>query len=145
MGFGVVFFSLPPRSPAFNPAELCFAFLKQWVRKRAPDEGYTQEGLEAAIHEALARVTGAMIANWIRGCGYGAAPAHAKGRSAAAGRGDSPTPRWADAHGTLHATPAHGLEDIAARPPPRPNVHVPHPPAWQRRWPGYPADYNPQA
>ena len=47
-----------------------------------------------AIHEcALARVTGAMILNWIRGCGYGVAPAHAKERSAVAGRCDSRIPR----------------------------------------------------
>jgi transposase len=133
---GVAF--LPPRSPAFNPAELCFAFLKQWVRKRAPDEGYTQAGLEAAIQEALARVTGAMITNWIHGCGYGAARVGAVVRQRHA---IDVTPRWADAHGTLHAVRAHGLEDIAVRAPPRPAV--PHPPASLRRWPGYPAGSQP--
>ena len=60
----------PPRSPSFNPVELCFAYLKRWVRKWAPDEGYTQTGLEAAIHRAAALITPAMIDNWITGCGY---------------------------------------------------------------------------
>lgn len=65
---GVIF--TPPRSPSFNPVELCFAYLKRWVRKWAPDEGYTQAGLEAAIHRAAALITPAMIDHWIKGCGY---------------------------------------------------------------------------
>ena len=65
---GAVF--TPPRSPAFNPAELVFAYIKRWVRKWAPDAGYTQEELEAAIHRAMAKVTPTMIENWISGCGY---------------------------------------------------------------------------
>ena len=68
-GFRGVIFT-PPRSPSFNPVELCFAYLKRWVRKWAPDEGYTQEQLEAAIHRAAALITPAMIDNWIHGCGY---------------------------------------------------------------------------
>lgn len=61
---------LPPRSPRFQPVEACFAFVKHRVRQGAPGTGYTQAGLEAAIRAALARVTAAMVRNWIRGCGY---------------------------------------------------------------------------
>jgi transposase len=68
-GFRGVIFT-PPRSPSFNPVELCFAYLKRWVRKWAPDEGYTHAGLEAAIHRAAALITPAMIDHWIKGCGY---------------------------------------------------------------------------
>ena len=60
----------PPRSPSFNPVELCFAYLKRWVRKWAPDQGYTQTELEAAIHRAAALITPVMVDNWIHGCGY---------------------------------------------------------------------------
>ena len=65
---GVVF--TPPRSPSFNPVELCFAYVKRWVRKWAPPEGYTQAGLEQAIAQAVEKVTPQMIDNWIRACGY---------------------------------------------------------------------------
>jgi len=65
---GVIF--IPPRSPSFNPVELCFAYVKRWIRKWAPDTGYTQGQLEEAIHRAVAKVSPTMINNWITGCGY---------------------------------------------------------------------------
>ena len=63
-------FFLPPRSPPFQPVEAAFAFVKHWVRQGAPDDGYTQASLEAAIEAALSRVTAVMVRRWIRGCGY---------------------------------------------------------------------------
>ena len=101
---GVVF--LPPRSPDLNPAELCFAYLKYWVRRWAPDEGYTQEALEQAIGAAAARVTATMVRNWMRGCGYGAQ----RGAQRGALRSRVRTARWADARGTLR--PADELADL---------------------------------
>jgi transposase len=65
---GVVF--TPPRSPSFNPVELCFAYIKRWIRKWAPGDGYTQSELEAALHRAVAKVSPEMINHWIAGCGY---------------------------------------------------------------------------
>ena len=124
---GVVF--LPPRSPSFNPAELCFAFLKHWVRKWAPDDGYSQEGLEAAVRAAVQRVTGDMVQNWVRGCGYG--PNVIPKRAA--------VKRMADVYGTLRADgSADELVDITARPMRRPPA--PPPPHDECRWPGYPGN-----
>ena len=65
---GVVF--TPPRSPSFNPVELAFAYIKRWIRKWAPDEGYSQEGVERAIQRAAAKISPEMVMNWIAGCGY---------------------------------------------------------------------------
>ena len=61
----------PPRSPSFNPVELANAYLKRWIRKWAPEEGYTQVSLEAAIHRAMAKITPTFVDHWIQGCGYG--------------------------------------------------------------------------
>jgi hypothetical protein len=124
---GVVF--LPARSPSLNPAELCFAFLKHWVRKWAPDEGYAQQALEQAIRDAVKRVTGTMIFNWIRGCGYG----HGAGRPPRIRR--VPAARFADAEGTVRPEgSADDLVDIRARRE-LPNVAVAAPDA-ERRWVG---------
>ncbi len=81
----------PPRSPSFNPAELCFAYIKRWIRKWAPDEGYSQEELEAAIHRAIAKVTPTMIENWISGCGYKVQPVSSSGATVPQNQGF----RWA--------------------------------------------------
>ena len=127
---GVVF--LPPRSPSFNPAELCFAFLKHWVRKWAPDEGYTQDALEQAIRDAVERVTGVMIRNWIRGCGYGSADARPRPRVRRA-----PEARFSDARGTVRAAgSADDLVDIRATRRKLPMVAMPAPPDAERRWTG---------
>jgi len=124
---GCVF--LPPRSPAFNPVELAFAYVKHWVRKGAPAEGYTQAGLEAAIHGAVARIPPATVQHWISGCGY-------RGRREEEEKAPLPlSPRWADANGTLFAAPRAGLTDVRARP--RRHSPPPPPPVAQRRWPGY--------
>ena len=72
-GFGGVVY-LPPRSPDLNPVEWLFAYTKRLVRKWAPDEGYSEDGLVDAIHRAFGRVTPDMIEHWITGCGYGPQP-----------------------------------------------------------------------
>ena len=56
---------------SFNPVELANAYLKRWIRKWAPEEGYTQVSLEAAIHRASAKITPTFVDHWIQGCGYG--------------------------------------------------------------------------
>ena len=55
----------PPRSPSLNPVELANAYIKRWVRKWAPDDGYTQQGLEDAIHRAIAKITPDFVESWI--------------------------------------------------------------------------------
>jgi transposase len=155
-------FFLPPRSPSFQPVEAAFAFLKHWVRQGAPDDGYTQAGLEAAIRAALARVTATMVRNWIRGCGYqvggvaGAVVEEKDDVDSAVDEGDDDakieeprgrrkrpplSPRFADAHGSLHpAGSVPGLVDVRARPePPRADPAAAAAAAVEpRRWPGFP-------
>lgn len=143
---GCVF--LPPRSPNFQPAELAFAYVKHFVRKEAPPEGYTQQQLEAAVHSAVARITPRMVRNWIVGCGYVFAGTSVAAAGKAPRRRTSAEAvpmrrRWADVHGTLQhgqfteATAATaGLVDITAQPqPPRLAAAVSAAP---RRWPGFP-------
>jgi hypothetical protein len=141
---GCVF--LPPRSPTFQPVEACFAFVKHWVRQWAPDDGYTQAGLEAAIEAALSRVTSVMVQRWIRGCGYSVQGVAGKDTSNASSDNEDPreshrnnaSPRWADEHGTLWQRESKpGLVDVRARPARR----APMPAstaAVARRWPGFP-------
>ena len=126
---GCVF--LPPRSPPFQPVEACFAFVKHWVRQWAPDDGYTQASLEAAIEAALSRVTAVMVRRWIRGCGYSVQGEDGQDKSNAS-RSDGEdarelhqsrkpaSPRWADEHGTLwpHGSKP-GLVDVRAGQLPR--------------------------
>ena len=151
---GVVY--LPPRSPDLNPIEVLFAYLKRIVRHEAPDEGYTEEGLLQAIHRAFSKVTPQMIENWIRGCGYGEQADREAGpvqncQTSEADLRRSGRVVCADERGTVRKEKPAGrrkwkavsrnrevsdgeLEDILARPPPRP----PAPPyRGPRRWPGY--------
>jgi transposase len=121
---GVVF--LPPRSPSLNPVELCNAFLKHYVRKWAPDAGYTQAGLEAAIERALGKVTPQMVRNWVRGCGYGAPAAQAPPVRAPR------APLLLDANGTRVA---QGGVDVHAQD--RQHPAPPQGPVGPHRWPGY--------
>ena len=119
------------RRAALRSIRLCFAFLKHWVRKWAPDEGYTQAALEEAIHDAASRITAPMVRNWIRGCGYGGARAAERPARARAAR----TARWVDAQGTLRPEgSAEDLVDVTAhRVPPDPPPPVE---ALARRWVG---------
>lgn len=142
---GCVF--LPPRSPSFQPVEACFAFVKHWVRQWAPDDGYTQVGLEAAIETALSRVTAVMVRRWIRGCGYRVQGVDAEQARDSDNEGAPEahpsraplSPRWADAHGTLCAHESKpGLVDVRARPLPRASRPAPTLPLEARRWPGFP-------
>jgi hypothetical protein len=58
---------LPPYTPSLQPCELFFAFVKHYVRKYAPK---TTQKLVQRLREATAKVTGAMIMNWYRKCGF---------------------------------------------------------------------------
>ena len=65
---GVVF--LPPRTPSLNPIELLFGYLKRYLRKKCPDDGYTQTTLLQTIQDGFRLVRPDMVANWIKKCGY---------------------------------------------------------------------------
>jgi len=57
----------PPYSPWFNPVELFFAYVKQYCRKFAPPD---TPALLQRIREATAKVSGVMIQNWFKKCGF---------------------------------------------------------------------------
>jgi len=121
---GVIF--LPPRSPELNPVELAFAWTKHWIRKSAPDEGYTQDALIAAIHRAFGmlqqRVDDAeasgeptILENWARKCGYvQGLPLQRLPSSSRHHRRRTHAPIWADVNGTICSESRPGLEDIYA-------------------------------
>lgn len=58
---------LPAYSPEFNPIEMCWSWMKAWVRTRAP---WVMDRLLAAVEEAWARLTADLCVGWIRHCGY---------------------------------------------------------------------------
>jgi transposase len=58
---------LPPYSPDFSPIEPAFSKLKACLRAAG---ARTQAALEAAIAEALDRVTARDAQGWFRHCGY---------------------------------------------------------------------------
>jgi transposase len=139
---------LPPRSPGFQPVEAAFAFLKHWVRKWAPDDGYTQAGLEDAIRRALARITPSMVRNWVHGCGYtygrGSGALDTGPSRAVADTNRNPlSPRWADLQGTLHAVGAREdlldirVRSLRMRQETQPELNEDSAP---RRWPGFPGE-----
>ena len=68
-GCRVVF--LPPYSPEFNPIEEAWSKLKALLRKMA---ARTVEALQAAIEEAVTRLTAADAQGWFTHCGYSAQP-----------------------------------------------------------------------
>ena len=148
---GVVY--LPPRSPDLNPIEVLFAYVKRIVRHEAPDQGYTEEALLQAIDRAFDRVTPQMIMNWIRGCGYGPQPEREPGPVQNCQTSEADLRRsgrivCADRRGVVvkekpagrrkwkpvSKNPSDELDDILARPRPRPPASPYHGP---RRWPGY--------
>ena len=57
----------PPYSPWFAPIELFFSFVKRYVRKFAPA---TLPELLVRIREAVQLISGSMIKNWFKKCGY---------------------------------------------------------------------------
>jgi transposase len=64
---GAYVLRLPPYSPDFNPIEMAIAKVKALLRKV---ERRTVDALEAAIGEALARVTPQDAEAYVRHCGY---------------------------------------------------------------------------
>lgn len=58
---------LPAYSPDFNPIEMMWSKVKQWLRGV---EARTPEELITAIGQALARVTARDALNWFAHCGY---------------------------------------------------------------------------
>jgi transposase len=66
-GAGGTLLFLPAYSPDYTPMELAFSKLKTWLRAAAER---TQDGLEAAIGQALAAVTAKDAQGWFRHCGY---------------------------------------------------------------------------
>jgi hypothetical protein len=74
----------PPYSPWFNPIELFFSYVKRYVRKYAPPD---IPALLLRIREATAKITGTMIMNWFRKCGYVVPGAAAESRQDDPNRG----------------------------------------------------------
>mgnify|MGYP001799763586 CR=1 FL=1 len=58
----------PPCSAWFNPIELFFSCVKQCVRKCAPRDAPSL--LQRVREEATVRVTGTMMRNWFKKCGF---------------------------------------------------------------------------
>jgi transposase len=58
---------LPAYSPEFNPIEECWSKVKAWLKKKT---ARTVEALQAAITEALQRVTQRDAWGWFRHAGY---------------------------------------------------------------------------
>ena len=117
---GVCF--LPPRSPAFNPTESAFAYIKHYVRKYAPPGGYKQEDLEHAIEKAINKIKckPKMIRTWIvKSCKYRMHPSEgAEEVEEKKAVEKKPAVLYADANGTLRkeGRVEEGDVDIAAKP-----------------------------
>jgi transposase len=58
---------LPPYSPDLNPIELAWSKLKEGLRQVEPR---TVEALDAAVPDALAKITADDARSWFRHCGY---------------------------------------------------------------------------
>lgn len=61
---------LPPYSPEYNPIEICWAWIKRYLRKVAPS---SFARLRAIMSSAWAQVTPALCTSWAAHCGYVAA------------------------------------------------------------------------
>jgi transposase len=66
-GCGAQVVYLPPYSPDLSPIELCWSKLKTILRKVG---ARTREALEAAITQALEKITAADALAWFAHCGY---------------------------------------------------------------------------
>ena len=58
---------LPPYSPDMNPIEMCWSFLKHYVRRLRE---VTIDGLRRAVRRVLKRVTGRHLDGWYGKCGF---------------------------------------------------------------------------
>ena len=58
---------LPAYSPELNPIEMCWSWMKAWVRTRAP---WVMHRLLAAVDEAWGRLSAELCVAWIRHSGY---------------------------------------------------------------------------
>ncbi len=65
--YGAKAMYLPPYSPELNPIEMCWAWLKSWIRKWIPRG---KVALVEAIRLARTGVTASLCASWIRHSGY---------------------------------------------------------------------------
>jgi transposase len=70
---GLIF--TPPRSPDKNPVELVFSWIKTYIRKQAPPEGFTEESLVQCIHSAFRHLKEKIndeqfLIHWCKKCGY---------------------------------------------------------------------------
>lgn len=61
---------LPPYSPEYNPIEICWAWIKRYLRKVAPS---SFARLRAIMSTAWAQVTPALCKSWAAHCGYASA------------------------------------------------------------------------
>ena len=57
----------PPYHPLYNTCEMCFGFMKRWLRVHSV---YAEKYTEIAILDALSYVTQDMSRNFFRKCGY---------------------------------------------------------------------------
>lgn len=58
---------LPPYSPDFNPIEMCWSKVKEYLRSQA---ARTSEALDSAIARGLDLVTNSDLLGWFKHCGY---------------------------------------------------------------------------
>lgn len=58
---------LPPYSPEFNPIEMCWSKVKEFLRAQA---ARTSKALDDAIARGLAMVTISDLRGWFKHCGY---------------------------------------------------------------------------
>lgn len=64
---GVELVFLPPYSPDFNPIEMCWSKIKNYLRQVA---ARNYQLLDEAISAAIKQITASDARNWIRHCGY---------------------------------------------------------------------------
>jgi transposase len=65
---GALILYMPPYSPDLNPIELCWSFVKTWLRRLRQR---TEQGLRAAIRNTFLRVRTDHLVSWFAHCGHG--------------------------------------------------------------------------
>lgn len=69
---GVILIFLPPYAPDFNPIEIAFHELKEWMRRNRETGYQYSENFDMFIHLAMSQVCGPATARaYFRACGYG--------------------------------------------------------------------------
>lgn len=69
---GVILAFLPPYSPDFNPIEIAFHELKEWMRRNRETGYQYAENFQVFLNLATASVCGEATARaYFRSCGYG--------------------------------------------------------------------------